>query len=59
MKKFLIDYILLPAVGIVGALLLWTLASKLTVNAETGIADLPSPAQTWDASRLYVLEPFA
>ena len=59
MKRFLIDYLLLPAVGLVGALLLWTLASKLTVNAATGVADLPSPWQTWDGSRLYIVEPFA
>ncbi|HEX8323310.1 MAG TPA: nitrate ABC transporter permease, partial [Tepidisphaeraceae bacterium] len=57
--KFFLHNILLPLVGIVGALLLWTLASRLTVNAETGIADLPSPWQTWEGSKLYVMEPFA
>ena len=59
MKKFLIENALLPAVGIVGALLLWSLASHLTVNKETGVADLPSPIKTWQGSKLYVLEPFA
>ena len=71
MKRILIDWILLPAVGICGALLLWTLASRLTLHEqidldfETGaeitrtVADLPSPLQTWEGSRLYVLQPFA
>jgi nitrate/nitrite transport system permease protein len=51
--------VLLPAIGIVAAILLWQLASSLTKNSETGLADLPSPMQTWEGSRLYVLEPFA
>ena len=59
MKKFLIDNVLLPAIGIVGAVLLWQLASNMTKHPDTGAADLPSPMQTWQGSKLYVLEPFA
>ena len=59
MKRFLIDNVLLPAIGIVGAILLWQLASSMTKHPDTGVADLPSPAQTWQGSKLYVLEPFA
>jgi nitrate/nitrite transport system permease protein len=44
--------LLLPTVGVGLALLAWSLAS-LTV------ADLPSPARTWEESKLYILEPLA
>src|SRR5688572_19747515 len=43
----------LPLIGIVIVLLLWAAASATV--AQT----LPSPSETWEASRLYVLEPFA
>ncbi|HMO26530.1 MAG TPA: ABC transporter permease subunit, partial [Tepidisphaeraceae bacterium] len=59
MKQFLVNYLLLPSVGIVGALFLWAVASHLTINPETKIADLPGPMQTWEGSKLYILEPFA
>jgi nitrate/nitrite transport system permease protein len=42
----------LPLVGIAVALLGVLLAS-------TAVADLPSPMQTWEESKLYILEPFA
>src|SRR5918998_668063 len=38
--------------GIVLALLLWAAASQ-------AVTDLPSPLQTWEESKLYILEPFA
>ncbi|MGC4032364.1 MAG: nitrate ABC transporter permease [Tepidisphaeraceae bacterium] len=57
--KFVINNVLLPMVGIIGALVLWTVVSRLTVNADTGVADLPSPWQTWEGSKLYIMEPFA
>jgi nitrate/nitrite transport system permease protein len=41
---------LLPLCGIAVALLAWAGASRL-------VADLPSPIETWQESRLYVLEP--
>jgi nitrate/nitrite transport system permease protein len=59
MKKFLIDNLLLPAMGIALSILLWQIASAMTRHPETGVADLPSPMQTWEGSKLYVLEPFA
>ena len=59
MKRFLIDNVLLPALGIALSILLWQIASAMTRHPETGIADLPSPMQTWEGSKLYVLEPFA
>lgn len=48
-----IDYFVLPMVGIMGVVLLWWLTSA------TFAPTLPSPYETWDASRLYILEPFA
>ena len=43
---------LLPVVGLAAALLGWLAASTL-------VADLPSPMETWEESKLYILEPFA
>src|SRR5688500_17327563 len=59
MKRFLVDNLLLPAMGVALALLIWQFASSMTRHADTGVAGLPSPAQTWQGSKLYVLEPFA
>jgi nitrate/nitrite transport system permease protein len=49
----LIDLVLLPMIGIGCMLVLWTVASA------TFAPSLPDPLKTWEASRLYVLEPFA
>ena len=43
---------LLPCVGILTAGLLWLAVSRAVVG-------LPSPVETWQESKLYVLEPFA
>jgi nitrate/nitrite transport system permease protein len=54
-KRFaptVIDQVLLPLVGIAGVVVLWALASA------TFAPTLPSPVKTWEASRLYILEPF-
>jgi nitrate/nitrite transport system permease protein len=48
-----IDYFVLPMVGITGVVLLWWLVSA------TFAPTLPNPVQTWEASRLYIMEPFA
>ena len=53
MKKFPLDWLVLPLAGFACLLGLWALASS------TVAANLPSPAKTWEASRLYILEPFA
>jgi nitrate/nitrite transport system permease protein len=48
-----IDYVVLPMVGIMGVVVLWWLASA------TFAPTLPNPIATWEASRLYIMEPFA
>ncbi len=45
--------VLVPLVGIVGLVAIWSLSSR------TWSKELPSPAKTWEASRPYVVEPFA
>ena len=68
--KFVTHNILLPLVGIVGALLVWTIVSQLTLHPETKtddngnehveqVADIPSPIKTWEGSKLYITQPFA
>jgi nitrate/nitrite transport system permease protein len=44
---------LLPLVGIAAVLVLWEVVSRF------GGTDLPSPARTWEASKPYIVEPFA
>ena len=53
MKKFKLDWLVLPIPGFGLVLLFWTILS-LTVAKN-----LPSPVKTWEASKLYILEPFA
>ncbi|MBL9114895.1 MAG: nitrate ABC transporter permease [Verrucomicrobiaceae bacterium] len=72
--RFKLDSVLLPLGGILICLLIWTAISgksvttiktddwgdKVTVTKREGVsADLPSPTETWTASKLYVTEPFA
>src|SRR5881409_891760 len=52
MKIRLTSQLILPCLGIAGVLVLWTLISQVVTK------DLPSPARTWQESRLYILEPF-
>lgn len=69
-----IDWLVLPAVGVVICLLLWGLIAgketkteyvddfgdKMTKVERKGVsADLPSPGETWEKSKLYITEPFA
>ena len=44
--------VILPVLGVLCAGLLWA-------GASVFVADLPSPVETWQEGRLYVLEPFA
>ena len=44
--------LLLPLCGIGLALLVWWGASK-------AVPDLPSPARTWEESKIYIVEPLA
>src|SRR5512138_1085354 len=43
---------LLPLCGVALAILVWYLASR-------AVSDLPSPARTWEESKVYILEPLA
>jgi nitrate/nitrite transport system permease protein len=51
--EFKADWLILPILGVIIVLALWQLSSS------TWSQDLPKPAKTWDASKPYVLEPFA
>ena len=53
MKKARFDWLFLPALGILAVLILWTITSYSFAK------NLPSPLKTWEASKLYILEPFA
>jgi len=59
MTKKLIDIILLPLVGIAVMFCLWAVASAVTSNPQTHKATLPGPIQTWEQSKIYIVEPFA
>ncbi len=48
-----VETVLIPMLGIACVIVLWAITSATLVKA------LPSPLQTWHASKLYVLEPFA
>src|SRR5947209_20033336 len=47
-----IDWLILPLLGALVMVGLWTLWSMLPGST------LPSPLKTWEASKLYILEPF-
>jgi nitrate/nitrite transport system permease protein len=66
------DSLVLPLIGIGAVMLVWTIISgssvttstvddfgdPVTVTKRAGISpDLPSPAETWDASKPYVVKP--
>ena len=51
-KKFKIDWLVLPLVGFAVAMVLWHVLSQ-TISKE-----LPSPFKTWTESKDYVLNPF-
>ena len=52
MKPETIRRIVLPGLGLIAVLVLWTAISQAVAP------DLPSPVRTWTESRRYVLEPF-
>jgi nitrate/nitrite transport system permease protein len=53
MKKFKFDWLILPILGFGLVLIFWTILSATVAK------NLPSPIKTWEASKLYILEPFA
>ncbi len=52
MSESLVQRFVLPCLGFVSVLVLWTLVSEIFAR------DLPSPLKTWQESKRYVLEPF-
>jgi nitrate/nitrite transport system permease protein len=58
-KKIVLDYLLLPMIGVVALFALWAGASSMTYSAEKKQSTLPGPVQTWQESKLYLLEPLA
>jgi nitrate/nitrite transport system permease protein len=74
LQRFKLDSLLLPFASIFVCVLIWSVISgssvtttkkddwgdTVTVTKREGIsADLPSPSETWTASKPYVIEPFA
>jgi nitrate/nitrite transport system permease protein len=53
MKAFKLDWLLLPLLGIGAVIAVWSISSA------TWASNLPSPFATWEASKTYILEPFA
>ncbi|AMV19980.1 nitrate ABC transporter permease [Planctomyces sp. SH-PL14] len=53
LRRFPLDWLILPLIGCAIVLCLWS------VTSATWAPTLPSPWQTWVASKTYVLEPFA
>lgn len=53
LRRKLVDEFAYPLVGVAALLALWWISSA------TWAKDLPSPAKTWEMSKLYVLQPFA
>lgn len=58
-KKIITDFLLFPLIGIGALFGLWALAASITWNPEKKQSTLPGPVQTWEESKLYVLEPLA
>jgi nitrate/nitrite transport system permease protein len=48
-----LQFIILPLRGFLAVILIWQISS------QTWAPSLPTPAKTWEASKLYVMEPFA
>lgn len=53
MKTFKLDWLVLPLIGMVAVLALWQ------ISCMSWAKDLPTPAKTWEASKPYIVEPFA
>jgi nitrate/nitrite transport system permease protein len=59
LKRFFIEQLALPSVGIAVCLLVWCTLSWATYDAEMGISDFPSPVTTWNDSAKYFAQPFS
>lgn len=51
-KTFKLDWLILPLIGVVMVVFLWSISSA------TWAKELPSPTETWEKSREYVVKPF-
>jgi nitrate/nitrite transport system permease protein len=58
LKKFCVDNLILPAVGISVCFALWCLLSWATWDSKAGVSDFPSPFTTWTDSAKYFANPF-
>jgi nitrate/nitrite transport system permease protein len=73
-RRYKLDSLLLPLIGIFAFLILWQLIAgslktvsytddfgdTMTKTTRVGVsADLPSPTETWTASKPYLVQPFA
>ena len=71
-KRFRIDDLFYPLIGVAACLIIWFIVAgksstktitddwgdKVTVTRREGIsADLPTPGETWQASKLYITKP--
>ena len=53
MKTFKLDWLILPLIAVIAVFVIWAM---LSARPKT---DLPSPVKTWEASKLYIMQPFA
>src|SRR3954469_11978723 len=51
-KTFKLDWLILPALGALLVLMIWT------VSSATWATELPSPTKTWEKSKDYIVKPF-
>src|SRR5215212_2422476 len=51
-KRFKLDWLILPLLGIVCVVILWSISSA------TWAKELPSPGKTWEKSKEYIVKPF-
>jgi nitrate/nitrite transport system permease protein len=71
MKQFKLDWLILPVIGILLVVGMWHLVAGKKVNTKDAegnvvseariglIPALPNVVETWQASRIYIVEPFA
>lgn len=74
LKKLRLDELVYPMIGVLACVVLWYFVAgkqtsktvtddwgdKVTVTKREGLsADLPTPVETWQASSLYITQPFA